>query len=97
MPENKPLSELDITAKAKSLIKDIETIFENFFNGYNTNSNVPFETDGSQDVVHIDDDEDFVGDYFVQSTNSLASKETELTRYLNEGQTQGVKDFDILV
>nr|KAJ0187490.1 hypothetical protein LSAT_V11C900494050 [Lactuca sativa] len=97
MPENKPLSELDITAKAKSLIKDVETRFENFFNCYNTNSNVPFETVGSQDVVHIDDDDDFVGDYFAQSVNSSASKETELTRYLNEGQTQGVKDFDILV
>nr|KAJ0198451.1 hypothetical protein LSAT_V11C700355780 [Lactuca sativa] len=97
MPENKPLSELDITAKTKSLIKDIESRFENFFNCYNTNSNVPFETGGSQDTVHIDDDDDFVGDYFAQSVNSSASKETELTRYLNKGQTQGVKDFDILV
>nr|KAJ0187061.1 hypothetical protein LSAT_V11C900492060 [Lactuca sativa] len=97
MPENKPLSELDITAKTKSLIKDIESGFENFFNCYNTNSNVPFETGGSQDAVHIDDDDDFVGDYFAQLVNSSASKETELTRYLNEGQTQGVKDFDILV
>lgn len=97
MPENKPLSELDITAKTKSLIKDIESRFENFFNCYNTNSNVPFETGGSQDAMHIDDDDDFVGDYFAQSVNSSASKETELTRYLNEGQTQGVKDFDILV
>nr|KAJ0200833.1 hypothetical protein LSAT_V11C600322790 [Lactuca sativa] len=61
------------------------------------NSNVPFETGGSQDAVHIDDDDDFVGDYFAQSVNSSASKETKLTRYLNEGQTQGVKDFDILV
>nr|KAJ0225048.1 hypothetical protein LSAT_V11C100016270 [Lactuca sativa] len=97
MPENNPLSELDITAKAKSLTNDIEKRFENFYNEYNTDSNVPSETRGSQDVVHINDNDDFLGDYFVQSANPLASKETELTRYLNEGQTQGVKDFDILV
>nr|KAJ0189514.1 hypothetical protein LSAT_V11C800417880 [Lactuca sativa] len=52
-----------------------------FFGEYKMPKNQPLsELDitakANQDVVHINDDADFVGDYFVQSTNSSALKET---------------------
>lgn len=96
-----PMLNSEVILKAKVLIRGLQQRFENFFYFYkskfdNTDSSQN-QTHGHEDVVVIDDENDFMGDLIVQTDYPSASMETELTRYLNEQSVKYNKDFDILL
>nr|KAJ0227033.1 hypothetical protein LSAT_V11C100045650 [Lactuca sativa] len=100
-PKKDPILNSEVILKDKVLIRGLQQRFENFFYFYkskfdNTDSSQN-QTHGHEDVVVIDDENDFMGDLIVQTDYPSASMETELTRYLNEQSVKYNKDFDILL
>lgn len=100
--KDNPMTSVEISLAVESLIGDIEKRFENFFNFHkekieNADGNVSFQDRGSnEDAIFVDEDNDFLGEYFSQTDNSSSSKDTEWRIYLNDPIAQNNKEFDIL-
>nr|KAJ0226816.1 hypothetical protein LSAT_V11C100042980 [Lactuca sativa] len=99
-PQKDLMLNSEVILKAKALIQGLQQRFENFFYFYkskfdNTNSSQN-QKHGHEDVVVIDEENDFMGDLIVQSDYPSASMETELTRYLNEQSKQNTSRYPIV-
>lgn len=76
------MSNSDVTLKVLSLIHNIERKLQIFYDMYKermekASSNVPFQTHANEEVQHVDNDNNFFGEFLSEVENRSASPESE--------------------